>query len=466
MSAPKLSTSPSNPTGKFQRAFLWIRSFFSEKKVLAWGVVSVLIGLLLIFKATNMEQGHREPANAPDIWAQFIGHLGIAFLLLGVVTIILEFRNWRAYFEDRLQNIILKKDFLRGLGTDQQKVLLKEVLLAIYKVDNLDRESFLDFFTKKIQDFIGAPFRENTTMIITLDRRDTDGALIAEVDQTYTCKKIPAEGAVLQKNIKYFVDRTDLSEDIQQYKIILRLPEETPKTFSVPDIFEPFRKDANRIVLDSAILRATESDSTKAAKLVKVQETFKKLVTTNPDGYGFKLSLQPFQTLECLDVQVSVTLCLKPERFLGWEMTHLSQGLRTIIHYPKDKFEILLEDFGMDEKRLAIIDDPGRYSLNYDSWLLPTTGFAFRLMKSTKATSAEAIDANGKNRFGLGPDVKSKLESSPVVSIASSHKTVLIGADPDIATLSPSVDDKETRWEEFDDLIINQSYHRFRRAKP
>jgi hypothetical protein len=147
-------------------------------------------------------------------------------------------------------------------------------------------------------------------------------------------------------------------------------------------------------------------------------------------------------------------------------MTHLSQGLRTIIHYPKDKFEILLEDFGMDEKRLAIIDDPGRYSLNYDSWLLPTTGFAFRLMKSTKATSAEAIDANGKNRFGLGPDVKSKLESSPVVSIASSHKTVLIGADPDIATLSPSVDDKETRWEEFDDLIINQSYHRFRRAKP
>ena len=354
-----------------------IYGFFREKKVLVWGLFSVLFGVIAMLFAIQMES--RGPADSrPNMLPQFLGHLGIAFLLLGIVGIILEFPNWRVYFEDRLQNIILRKEFLRTLAIDEQNLLLKEVFLAIYKVDNLDRKSFLDFFTTKIQDFIGSPFRDDTTIEINVDRPRSDGSFLAEIDQSYTCRKIPAEGAVLQKEIKYFVDKEDLSGPFEAYKIILQLPEEKPKTFTIPEDFK-ILLSGTRIILDSA-----ESDPEKKAKV-------EKLIKANPKGYGFLLSLEPFQTLECLDVQIYVKVSLKLERFVGWEMTHPSLGLKAMFHYPPDDFRIQVENFGMDEARLNPINRPGTYSLKYDSWLLPTTGLAFRFIQ-LNPNVAEAFD--------------------------------------------------------------------------
>lgn len=335
-----------------------------EWKALIWGAFSVLGGLIALLGSLYLDELHHPTTYR--IFLELLSHVGIALLLLGIVGIVLEFKNWRVYFEERLANIIQKKEFLRTLEPDQLRILLKDVFRAIYKVDEFDRNSFHDFLASKIQNYVGDPYRENTRSVMTVDPPDADGSFTVLEDLRYTCRKVSAEKP-LQPEIQLKFDKTDLATRPEQYTITLCLPDKPPKGFCIPEDFKPFwNEKKHEIVFDSI----KEDD-----KKEKLKE---KLLVSDDEQYGFTLSLEPFGSLEWLGVHQRVKYALKEERFLAWSSSYLSLGFEVIINYPAKVFTVQLEHFGMDEKNVTIVDHPGVYSLKYDSWLLPKSGVAYR----------------------------------------------------------------------------------------
>src|SRR5713226_8610891 len=108
----------------------------SEWKAIRWGAFIVLGGLIAILVSLYLEE--RLHPTTYRILPELLSHVGIALLLLGIVGIVLEFKNWRVYFEKRLADVYQKKEFLRTLEDAEKKILLKDVFLAYYKVDEFD----------------------------------------------------------------------------------------------------------------------------------------------------------------------------------------------------------------------------------------------------------------------------------------------------------------------------------------
>ena len=354
----------------------------NEWKKLTWGVISVLFGLITILMMLRLEEAYHPTKY--HIFLELMGHLGIAGLLLGVVGIFLEFKNWSVYFEERLANIIQKREFLRTLEDDQKLRLLKDVFLALYKVEEFDRDSFHDFLSTKIQKFVGDPFREDTRSVMTVSAPDKDGSFQVLEDLRYTCRKVPGRESTLQSEIQLKFDKSDLVRGIAHYRISLCLPEQLPAGFSIPGDFKPFlKKNEREIVFESSADQVPDMEKERLKKA---------LLETDDDHYGFTISLRAFESLESLDVHQCVTYALQEERFLAWSSSYLSLGFEVIINYPKDVFTVQLEHFGMDDRTVTIVNQPGVYSLKYDSWLLPQSGVAFRCIANPNVRNALILE--------------------------------------------------------------------------
>jgi hypothetical protein len=446
-----------------KRRVSWLTSWLTrDKKALVWGLGFILLGLVTIFGTTLFEERHLPPNDHRRL-VEFVGHVGIAFLLLGIVAVIIEFKNWRDYFEERLQNTIKKKEFLRTLETEQLNLLLKEVFQAYYKVEDLDRNSFHDFFSTKIKPYFGKPFRENTSSVITVQPSDKNDGLVVEEDLRYTCRKIAALDALLQNEIKSFFDESDLYSDFEKYTIRLGLPEKDswPKCFVLKDDFKAFfDKDRNEWLLEEPLPPMPKELSVEAqaefTKQAKEKEAAKKaIVEKHPRRYGFRLSLEEFVELEWLQVHLYKKYTIKTDRFLAWSMAYLSSGFQVVFNYPEKDFDIQVEPFGMDPDpaNLTITEQPGIYSLNYNSWLLPETGLAFRFMKKThksaKDSAPELKLAENADHGREGVEVPRALAQAAAASTAD-HQVITnrsVRAAPN---------------GEFDDNRIKEGYDQFR----
>src|SRR5260370_3698714 len=130
----------------------------NRNKPLTWGIISALVGFILLLLAISLQEVFHPTRFSLTFGLHFFGHLGIAGLLLGILGITVGVKNWTDYFEERLAYTIRKKEFLRTLQDRELKALLEEVFRAIYKVDNFNPDSFLNFFTPTMQDYIEGPF--------------------------------------------------------------------------------------------------------------------------------------------------------------------------------------------------------------------------------------------------------------------------------------------------------------------
>ncbi|MFM9785960.1 hypothetical protein, partial [Streptomyces scabiei] len=73
--------------------------------------------------------------------------LGIAFIALGIINVLIETKDWRNYFERRLQDIVIEQTFLTNLDKERLSALQVGVMKAFFKDPNIDREgSFLNYF--------------------------------------------------------------------------------------------------------------------------------------------------------------------------------------------------------------------------------------------------------------------------------------------------------------------------------
>ena len=395
----------------------------------------------------------------------------------------MEFKTWTDYFEERLAYTIRKKEFLRTLQERELKALLEEVFRAIYKVDDFGPDSFLDFFTTRMQGYIGGSFRENIARMITVHPSIDDRCSVEE-HLEYKCRKIDSPSSTIQAIIKFTADEFDMSK--LNYKITLRPPRET-QNFELRSKFPPRQEDGSYIFRKMDLNRL---------------EGYVKDLSVPEKRHGFELSLKEFKDIDDLHVQVDFEYSIPTDRFFAWVMNYPSKEFETHINYPDEEFEILVETFGMNDDEVTITKQTGAYKLKYDSWLLPESGLAYRFIKrkdaSPKPKAASVAVENILESNGNGfPEEELRLHSPPSRPVTADATTdnfendsILKGVDPsetvteavpgesrgsDESGINGSVRtgdgasrmtvevvaEKRTADGEFDEIIIRETYHQF-----
>jgi hypothetical protein len=334
-----------------------------ENKALLWGLGFVSLGLVLILLMVLWEDKYPPTSLWSKVPIELLTHIGIASLLLGVVGIIVEFKNWRDYFEDRFISIIQKKEFLRTLDRGELLSILNSVFQSYYRVQNLVyRGSFLEYFNTKIQDYIASPFRENMVGMVTV-HRPIKGICAVEEDISYRCRKVDVEGSRIQDEAVWTTDYEDTVGAVKVCRFTLTLPDNLPRNFSAPD---DLKVEDGRIIFDENC----------------------KYVKSVDDGQGRRLLLDRFKEVDELHVNIHIEYEIPTGKFFAWVMALPARGFQAIFHYPEDVFEIGVEIFGLDPTSVRVTKQPGIYALTYDSWLLPDHGMAYQFRDLTAKPAA------------------------------------------------------------------------------
>ncbi len=332
-----------------------------HNKALAWGTSSVLIGIVSILLALYVED-HAHLSGLGLIGLKLLEHLGIAAIVLGIVSVIVEFRDWQEYFQQRLADIVIERKYLTTLDRDKLLELQTDTLKAYFRDENLDhKESFLEFFRTKIQDFIGSPYKEGTRHIIEIGLSPDQPSYI--VKQTLSTRNRKVRDSIPDRAEWSTFKETLIA--LKKFSIVVEMPR---NFFQSPDFGA----------------RYPEMDS--ARKVFETEWKDGKLSPKNPalqpakEGQGFTLLLNEYKDIDDLYVEVHIEYTIPVGVPFSWYALHSHKGLNLVITYPTHlRFDI--DIFGMEESDYHEDKRTGLYTFEYNSWLLPYSGYAFYLME-------------------------------------------------------------------------------------
>lgn len=328
-----------------------------NKRIFKLGGVFILIGGILILFSQYIIVVHNIPSSDKLSYYFFksLLELGFSFISMGIIGIILAFPDWQKYFQERLAEIIIERNYLDTLDESELIRLQTSTLKALFKAD-IDKEgSFLNYFHSRIQDFIGSPFRENILATLHVEISDNADRLNMSDTVSYICKKV---GEQIQEKIKW--SSTEFLE-MQDFKIKIKCP--------------PNYKDTCK--------NKCEYSNTQCCQEILFPK--EKLTTSIPGEYA--LDLKQFRHIDGLNVTVETKYVVLKNRHQTWQMAHPTKRFTFTIGYPKT-LQIDVDPFGIaKEDELHIINKPGLYIMKYDSWALPNSGLAYTFRDvSNKAT--------------------------------------------------------------------------------
>lgn len=342
------------------------------------GFTTIILGSSIILIALYAEDHIGTPSRLTMILLNFLSHIGIAFLILGIVGIMVDLPDWQKYFQERLAETIIQKDYLNKLGGPELMNLMTNTLKAYFNLEDLDEKaSFLEYFQSKIIGFIANPYREDVHGIMNIEYHASDDSFIVDDCTSYKCRKV---GKHIQNEIRFTLDPGEANDGLEDFEIMLRVPQ---NFFQSPDFVTkyPTISDGNRCI--------------------KVGDPGLRKLDTK-EGQGYVYSLDSLRDIDGLSVTVSVKYVVPRKRFLTWEMIDPSRGMLFNIRYPPD-LELHCYLFGFDLSSVEVKKYAGLYSLSSDSWLLPHAGLAYQLIskpqcpaKSVSSTDDEISPISAK----------------------------------------------------------------------
>jgi hypothetical protein len=331
---------------------------FPSKKVLTWGLVAILLGLVLILGSLVIEEKAKPVSNIDLIGIKFLEHMGIALMTIGIVGIIVDFPDWQKYFQERIAETIIQRRYLDTLEKSELIDLQTNTLKAYFSLDEIDRKgSLLEFFHEKVHSYLGLPYREDVSCTLSINPTAGGTRYAVEDVVSYSCRKV---GDYIQDQIRWTADRDEI-ESLDEFKILIKIPQ---NFFQSPEF-------------------KTKYPSMKAEVTFDMNKEEDQVLQKNPDGTGFTLPLLDFREIDDLYVKISVKYTIVAGRMLQWTMTHPSKHVTGVVHYPPD-FKLHVDAYGITRAELEEHPTakeehptPGLYTFSYKSWLLPYSGFAF-----------------------------------------------------------------------------------------
>lgn len=321
------------------------------KKVWTWGAGSILSGTILVLITLLMEDAGKGNASVA-LGLKLMEHMDIALITIGIVGIIVDFPDWQKYFQARVAETIIHRNYLNTLSKPQLIDLQTDTLKAFFGLDDIDRAgSLLEFFHAKMNSYIGSPYRENVNATLSIV---PDGkALTYAVDDivSYTCRKV---GDYIQDEVRWLADKDEIDK-LDDFKVQIRVPQ---NFFQSPEF------------------KTRYPSISMAETIFDMKDTSQQRLISAKDGHGYTLALSEFKEIDGLYVKISVRYTVPEGRMITWKMTHPSRNVAGVVRFPSD-FKNHVEVFGFNREELNEEHRTGLYTFNYSSWLLPNSGFAF-----------------------------------------------------------------------------------------
>jgi hypothetical protein len=357
----------------------------AAKKVWTWGAGSILIGVILVLLALTMEEAGKGSSSIA-LMLKLMEHMGIALITIGIVGIIVDFPDWQKYFQERVAETIIHRNYLKTLSRPQLIDLQTDTLKAFFGLDDIDRAgSLLDFFHAKINSHIGSPYRENVQATLSITPTAKGEAYIVDDVVSYTCRKV---GEYIQDHVRWLAEKDEINA-LDEFKVQIRVPH---NFFQSPE----FKTRYPSISVVETIFDMKDNPQQR--------------LTPAKDGHGYTLALPEFKEIDGLYVKISVRYTIPAGRMITWRMTHPSRSVTGVVRFPSD-FAVHVEAFGFDREELNEEYRLGLYTFNYSSWLLPYSGFAFDFRRQEAA-----IQESGKTVAPRGERLLSSAEADALPS--------------------------------------------------
>ncbi|HEV7644566.1 MAG TPA: hypothetical protein VGO50_11530 [Pyrinomonadaceae bacterium] len=280
-----------------------------DYKAKIWGAFFSLFGLIAILIALYIEEYFKNLAIIPNelsiLSLRFSEHVGVALIVLGLVSLIVDFDSWRKYFQERLAETIVKRDYLKTLRKEQLTNLQTDTLIALFEMEDINKEdSFLEYFRAKLQTFIASPYREDikNKLIIRFEDIKTKKNLVVEDIISYKCKKM---GKCIQERVRW---ENDQPSRIVDFQITLEIPDDV---FNLPQTKRNHKKQ--KIVIPKGDKR-----------LLPIGEK------------GYILPLTKYLDMDGLWVEVRGKYVVEKSELIYFTMAHPSHKTRLTVSYPEE----------------------------------------------------------------------------------------------------------------------------------
>jgi hypothetical protein len=307
---------------------------------LVYAAFFALVGGLLVVIALYLAAVQPpDPVTWRRVWLEFLQTVGISLVIAGVLSIFLDTRHWRSYFQTALREIVVQQDYLDQLSVEELSNLQVQTLKALYRTPDVDREgSFLEHFQKGMQGFIKEPYREDCVSEVILLRTEKGLWLVAD-SVSYVCRQV---GGVIQARVRWAPDKGEFAS-VDALEVELQLPEAVEGSGNV-----------------------LKFDRQTLSKIPDVEH-----------GYG--LDLQPWIGTDRLRVTIRARYWVTTHRFQTWQMAHPTRGITLLVKYPEDRVGLQYNTFLESVRAIRVNEEAGYFSLVYNSWVLPSFGVAWNI---------------------------------------------------------------------------------------
>lgn len=330
-----------------------------DKEVFAVGRTWVLAGIAILLSSQLIKGG----VDFKTISADLLLQLGLAFIGLGIVAIIIQFKDWKEYFQERLKEIVLKRSYLDTLNDKELSELQIDTLKAKYKGSDIDREgSFLHFFQKKIQYYISTPYRENVNSSISIKEiKDDDKHFIVYDTTSYVCRSI---GDKIQSEVKWTYEPDEFYE-VLDVELTLK---------------------CNGKYIDKCKENCNGNSHCVNGIISLNKDTLKdKFFVDEEHVKGYLVPLESIlHPVDSLQVELVTCYKIKKWKMFTWAMTNPSKGINFTINFPEG-YEFNTFVGGVEPREYSKNFNGNMYSFNHDGWFLPMTGLAWSLAKKEHA---------------------------------------------------------------------------------
>jgi len=319
------------------------------------GFLYVLLGILIILSLLAFAANYSATKALTDLAYQF----GTAIIGVGIVAVILQFNDWKKYFQHRLKDVVIERSYLESLSDQELSKLQVDALKVKYKSTDIDKEgSFLDYLQKRIQDYICYPYRENivTAMKVEEDLENNDLFIVTD-SISYLCRSNAGD---IQEEIKWYYEPGEFYT-VDDLSLNVRCPNEDKSSCNESCANKKTCEDGS-IVMDFSTLK---QDKYKAPQGI--------------EGFFIKISdiLKP---RDMIRIEFNSIYRVEKGRIFSWAMTHPSRNISFTVIFPKGYD---LNEFigGLEPKEYTSRHSDNMYIFTHNGWLLPRAGLAWTLNK-------------------------------------------------------------------------------------
>jgi hypothetical protein len=308
-----------------------------------WGIGLCTAGLLIAALSLSLTTSITTPS-APSPVRLLIDLsilAGMTLFALGVLGIVVGTKSWKSYFEAGLRDVILQHRYLKTLSPEGLRDHLIEILKEEHRDAEVGREGgLLRYCLDHIHKYLSHPYQENVAVRISID---SPGESMLRVTESldYLCRQA---GGKFQDRIVWQAASREVI-NVEDFRIELRWP------------------------------KAPHSAARKVE--IRLDDVDRERL---PDGgCRFAYGLEDMDVVDGLRVRMDATYLVHASSFHNWSVSEPIHNLDLEISFPSD-LDLQFLPYLLCHEAGEFRQDRGLACAQYESWVLPGSGFAWKLV--------------------------------------------------------------------------------------